>query len=95
MPCYNVDMIVGNINKITRNNVSFHMTDKRIAVATRLQFLVVEPYNQYYKNKLYSARDMIECGQINSINDLIEHCDGMVIFSRSNPEWFYEKWGKQ
>ena len=72
--------------------VMFYLTDKRTAMRTSdLQFFIIQPITQTYKNKVLNARAAIESGGCKNIDTLLEILEHKAIWIRSKREWLL--WG--
>lgn len=69
------------------SSVRFILTQNKIAVATRLQFFVLEPAAPYCWKRMRTIRNLIAERQIKDISDLAGYCTGAVIWNSSREDW--------
>jgi len=69
------------------DNVCFIITEKKIAVETRLQFFYLEPLQPYYVKRLRTIALLIEMGQIKTMTDLIGYAGGRLNWVPARREW--------
>lgn len=71
-------------------HVTFHISENKAAVSTRLQFFVIAPRDKYsmtaHKDVLLSIRKR----KVKCMNDLIASGNNRIALIPSKKEWFYE-----
>lgn len=80
-------MMVANTEQYTGQNVTFYITDTKLAVETPLQFFIIIPSEPYYTKRVKSIKTLIRIGEIQSISDLANYAGGKITWYTSKRDW--------